>query len=148
MRSCKGPSGHNSRTPSGLRAFLMRSHGRSSGSGSPCLGHPPSVTHSFIHRLRNHKQQRLGSESSSLERGPSTFRSCKSCRARKGSTGSHRHFIIVDKGTGRATSQSSVNSCPSNTNTSISNSSLQDMDESEYTGEELANCLATMNNVL
>jgi hypothetical protein len=136
----KGPAGRNSRTPSALRTFLTRNRRGSS---------PPSP-HSFLNRFRPKQHQgRMMSMSVSgtgsagagaLDKSNSSSCTC-ALPPRKGSSGS-RHFIIIEKG--RAPSQSSVRS----TNNSISNSSLQDMDESEYTGEELASCLARMNQIM
>jgi len=62
-------------------------------------------------------------------------------RNRTGSSGNC--LVGIHKATSRATSHTSVDS--NNTNT-ISNSSLQDMDETEYTGQELAGFMAELNN--
>lgn len=69
-------------------------------------------------------------------------------RPRTGSGGNANAAVILAtyKASGRATSYSSVDSGKSNN--TISNSSLQDMDESEYTGEELAGYMAELNHSL
>lgn len=64
-------------------------------------------------------------------------------RSRTGSSGNAINIVGIHKNTCRATSYTSVES-----NNTISNSSLQDMDESEYTGEELANQMAELNHNL
>jgi hypothetical protein len=60
-----------------------------------------------------------------------------------GMTGPSSVLVGIHKNTSRATSHTSVDS--TNTNT-ISNSSLQDLDETEYTGQELAGFMAELNN--
>jgi hypothetical protein len=72
-------------------------------------------------------------------------------RARTGSSGnclgitgpSSSVLVVIHNNTSRAMSHTSVDS----TNTStISNSSLQDLDETEYTGQELAGFMTELNN--
>lgn len=49
------------------------------------------------------------------------------------------------KNTCRAASYTSMDSAKSNNTNTISNSSLQDMEEGEYTSEELAGYMAELN---
>jgi len=125
----KCPSGTSFRKPSGLRAFLMRRNRPLKYDPHPQgQGHQPekSVGNNFMHRFR----------SDTAPAGIIALRKGSPCR----------NIVTVDPGTDSGASQSSVASGPSIT--SISNSSLQDLDESEYTGEELASTLATMNSLI
>ncbi|OXA46507.1 Neuropeptide capa receptor [Folsomia candida] len=65
-------------------------------------------------------------------------------RERTGSSGNVMGASIP-KNTCRATSYTSMDSAKSNNTNTISNSSLQDMDEVEYTSEELAGYMAELN---
>ncbi|CAL8106675.1 unnamed protein product [Orchesella dallaii] len=158
------PSAHPT---SGLRAFLSRSKknpvGTNNNSGdfrgsSPLANGVRNEKRSWGLNNKNNNKMNLGSIRPPSDPAlQSTFAvtlldgkgNSKTAvlRPRTGSSGNAAVILATyNKTAARATSYSSVDSGKSNN--TISNSSLQDMDESEYTGEELAGYMAELNHSL